>query len=64
MNVRERMGTSVRTIVKVKATTDGDQHQDTVEVTTKVWVGERRTSKRVSTRGYRQSAHDLRCNGL
>ena len=27
-------------------------------------MGERRTSKRVSTRGYRQRAHDLRCNGL
>ena len=28
MEVRERMGTSVRTVVKVKVTTDGDQHQD------------------------------------
>ena len=28
MKVRERMVTSVRTMVKVKVTTDGDQHQD------------------------------------
>ena len=27
-------------------------------------MGERRTSTRVSTRGYRQSGHDLRCNSL
>ena len=28
MKVRETIGTSVRTMVKTKVTTDGDQHQD------------------------------------
>ena len=37
MKVREWIGTSVRTTVKVKVTTDGDQHQDMVKVTTEVW---------------------------
>ena len=33
MKVRTRMGTSVRTMVKVKVTTGGDQHQDTMKMT-------------------------------
>ena len=37
MKVRERMGTSVRTTVKVKVITDGDQHQDMLKVTTETW---------------------------
>ena len=40
MKVRERMGTSVRTTVKVKVTTDGDRHQDMVTVTTETWERE------------------------
>ena len=28
MKVREMIGTSVRTMMKVKVTTDGEQHQD------------------------------------
>ena len=31
------MGTTVRTMVKVNATTDGDQHQDMVNVAAEVW---------------------------
>ena len=62
MNVRERMGTSVRTVVKVKVTTDGDQHGRGESDYGS--MGERGTSARVSTRGYRQSGHNLRCNGL
>ena len=41
MKLRERMGTNVRTMVKVKVTTDGDQHQDMVKVTTEVWEREK-----------------------
>ena len=41
MKVRKRVGTSVRTMVKVKVTTDGDQHQDMLKVTTEVWERER-----------------------
>ena len=76
MKVREPIGTTVRTMVKVNVTTDGDQHQDEGEGDYR-WgpasghgesdygsMGERRTSTRVSTRGYRQRGHDLRCNGL
>ena len=37
MEVRERMGTGVSTMVQVKVTTDVDKHQDMVEVTTEVW---------------------------
>ena len=37
MKVREWIGTSVRTTVKVKVTTDGDQHQYMVNVTTETW---------------------------
>ena len=40
MEVRERMGTSVKTMVKIKVATDGDQHQDIVKVTTDVWERE------------------------
>ena len=35
MEVRETIGTNVRTMVKV--TTDGDQHQDMVDMTMEVW---------------------------
>ena len=49
MEVRELMGTSVRTMVKVKVTTDGDQHQDMVKVTTEVW--ERGGRRRERARG-------------
>ena len=35
MEVRELMGTSVRTMVQVA--TDGDRHQDMVKMTTDVW---------------------------
>ena len=34
MEVRERIGTSVKTMVQM---TDGDQDQDIVKVTTDVW---------------------------
>ena len=37
MKGMEPMGTSASTMVKVKVTTDGDQHQDMVEVTTETW---------------------------
>ena len=40
MKVRERMGTSVRTTMKVKVATDGDRHQDMVKVSTDVWERE------------------------
>ena len=50
------MGTSVRTMAKVKVTTDGEGDYGS--------MGEGKTSKRVSTTGYRQSGHDLRCDGL
>ena len=32
-----RMGSSVRMMVKLKATRDGDQHEDMVKMTTEVW---------------------------
>ena len=63
MKVRERMGTGVRTMVKLKVTKDGDKRQDDGECDYGN-MGERRTSTRVSTRGYRQSGHNLRCNDL
>ena len=34
MKVRETIGTTVRTMVNMKVTTDGDQHQDMVKVAT------------------------------
>ena len=37
MKLREQMGTNAKTMVTVKVTTDGDQHQDMVNVTTEVW---------------------------
>ena len=42
MKVRETIGTSVRTMVKV--TTDGDQHQDEGECGGYRSMGERRTA--------------------
>ena len=39
MEVRELMGTSVRIMVKVKVTTNGNRYQDIVKVTTEVWEG-------------------------
>ncbi len=36
MEVREMIGTSVRTMVKMKVTSDEEQHQDMVNVTTEV----------------------------
>ena len=51
MKVRERMGTSVRIMGEVKATTDGDQHQDIVTVTTEVW--ERGGRRREQAQGVR-----------
>ena len=43
MKVREMIGTSVRTMVKMKVTTDGDQHQDDGEGDYGS-MGERRTA--------------------
>ena len=37
MKVRETIGTTVRTMLNMKVTTDGDQHQDMVNVTTEIW---------------------------
>ena len=37
MKVRETIGTTVRTMLNMEVTTDGDQHQDMVNVTTEVW---------------------------
>ena len=36
MKVRETIGTTVRTMVKMKVTTNGDQHQDMANVATEV----------------------------
>ena len=37
MKVRETIGTTVRTMLNMEVTTDGDQHQDMVNLTTEVW---------------------------
>ena len=37
MKVREMFGTTVRTMLNMKVTTDRGQHQDMVNVTTDVW---------------------------
>ena len=37
MKIRETIGTTVRTMLNMKVTTHEDQHQDMVNVTTKVW---------------------------
>ena len=63
MKVRETIGTSVGTMVKMKVTTDGDQHQDEGECGYRS-MGERRTTTTSErTRGYTQLGYDLRCNG-
>ena len=46
MKVRETIGTSVGTMVKMKVTTDGDQHQDEGECDYR-HMGERRTATSV-----------------
>ena len=62
MKVREMIGTSIRTIVKV--TTDGDQQQDEGECDDRS-MGERRTATSVRERGVkRQRGYALRCDGL
>ena len=37
MKVRERIETIARTMVNMKVTTDGDQHQDMVNAATEIW---------------------------
>ena len=37
MEVREMIGTSIRTMVKTKVTTSGDQHQGMVNVAAEIW---------------------------
>ena len=50
MKLSERMGTSLRTMVQVKVTTDGDRYQDVVKVAMGVWErGGRGVNDRVVT---------------
>ena len=46
MKVRETIGTTVRTMVNMEVTTDGDQHQDGGECDYRS-MGERRTATSV-----------------
>ena len=37
MEVRETIGTTARTMLSMEVTTDGDQHQGMVNMTTETW---------------------------
>ena len=64
MKVRETIGTTVRTMVNMKVTTDGDQHQDEGECDYRSMV-EKRTTTSVRERELRDvCGYDLRCFGL
>ena len=54
MKVREMIGTSVRTMAKMKVTTDGDQHQDEGECDYRS-MEERRTATSVRGQGVTDS---------